>query len=168
MFCFLNPDLELVCSIKQGCVSCLVSWSSLCSSVFCLSFCDFGLPPLSLSLQHAEEKAKEQEKASETTASTSKAQKSKADKKGASTKGAEDFKPTTGSVLLHIRKVAKWGELLWSTWSWKSFSEFWMFYIYIYSILYTGSWSITVWMNMKLFWLNRQHKQLHSVKVKQS
>lgn len=73
----------------------------------------FYLLPLSLSLQHAEEKAREQEKCSKGTSSSPlKAQKSKADKKRASLKRDDDFKPTAGCLLLHITNGGKWKELL--------------------------------------------------------
>lgn len=57
------------------------------------------LLPLSLSLQHAEEKAREQEKGSRGTSSSPlKAHKSKAEKKRASLKQDDDFKPTAGCL----------------------------------------------------------------------
>lgn len=98
----------------------------------------FVFHPLSFSLQHAEESAREHEKSSdETSGSTSKAQKSKAEKKRGSIEDDEEFKPTTGSVLLHIQKSSRMGGVISvGTSPGSSFLNS--------TYLVTGSWSVTV------------------------
>lgn len=78
----------------------------------CLVSCIFFSPP-SISLQHAEEKAKEQEKLSEmTTSSATTGQKVRTGTKDASHKHKDEFKPKTGFVQIHLIREWKQKDLL--------------------------------------------------------